>query len=288
MSINQIYETHKKAIVVASFGTAVTASLETSILPLEKRIQQAFPEYDVVRVFTSVMVRKRLAAEGIQVKSLEEALLSLAETGYEEVIVQSAHLTPGEEYEKKILAVAEAFQQKFVTLRISRPVLTLEGDSGSCPDDFTIFAKSIQQHLPTCRPEQEIVFMGHGSPHRHNPAYERLQKVFVRENLPVTIGVIEQTDWPNIDDVCRILKEKGSREIFLRPLLLTAGDHVRKDMAGDDRGSWKSVLEKEGYQVHTYLHGLGENSDFLEIFVQHIRDAVDGKYTAEIDRLYRK
>lgn len=288
MSINKTYESHKRAIVVASFGTAVTASLETSILPLETRIQQAFPEYQVVRVFTSFMVRKKLAAEGIVVKSLEEALLALAEAGYEEVIVQSAHLTPGEEYEKKILAVAENFRQKFNLLQISRPILTLEGALDGCPDDFDRFTACIKNHVPLCQPGQEVVFMGHGSPHRHNPAYELLQKSFIKEGLSITVGVLEKTDWPNFEDVCQRLQQKAVHEVFLRPLLLTAGDHVRKDMAGEDPDSWKTMLEREGYQVHPYLHGLGENSDFLEIFVEHIRDAADGKYTAELARLYGK
>jgi len=55
-----------------------------------------------------------------------------------------------------------------------------------------------------------------------------------------------------------------------------AGDHASNDMAGDEEGSWKSILRKEGFDVEIYLHGLGENQAIQDIYVQHVRDAMEG------------
>ena len=62
------------------------------------------------------------------------------------------------------------------------------------------------------------------------------------------------------------------------PLLLVAGDHAKNDMAGDSEESWKSILEAEGFKVKIYLHGLGENSDVQDIYIQHINDVINEKF----------
>jgi sirohydrochlorin cobaltochelatase len=33
-----------------------------------------------------------------------------------------------------------------------------------------------------------------------------------------------------------------------------------------------------GFQVETYIHGLGENVEIQDIYVQHVKDALDNKY----------
>ena len=55
--------------------------------------------------------------------------------------------------------------------------------------------------------------------------------------------------------------------------MIVAGDHSINDMAGDEEGSWKSILVKNGFEVVTVAKGLGENDDFCTIFVNHAVDA---------------
>ena len=60
--------------------------------------------------------------------------------------------------------------------------------------------------------------------------------------------------------------------------MLVAGDHANNDMAGDDKDSWKSQLQQEGFTVKTYVYGLEENKAVQDIYVQHVRDAILGLY----------
>ena len=55
--------------------------------------------------------------------------------------------------------------------------------------------------------------------------------------------------------------------------MIVAGDHAKNDMAGDEEDSWKSVLEKEGYEVDCKLQGLGELRVVQDMFIRHIREA---------------
>lgn len=270
----------KKAIVLASFGTAFKESREKNIDSFEVLVKDAFPDYIVRLAFTSRFIIRKLTGQGIYVDSLEMVLADLTAKGYQDIIIQSLHLTAGEEYENKVLRIAEQYRDAFCTLRVGRPAMMGNGevDSHQESTDFIKIKEALQQQMPVLEFGQHIVLMGHGSPHRHNPAYEKLQAVFDRAGLPVTIGVLEENDSPNIEAVLRRLKgNKNVSAVILMPLLLNAGDHVLNDMAGTKPASWKSQLLQAGYQVTVYMHGLGENLAVQRIYLQHIQDAIEGE-----------
>jgi sirohydrochlorin cobaltochelatase len=268
----------KKAIIVVSFGTTYPEARKESIDALENRVRAAFPEYEVRRAFTSNIVMKVLRErDGIHVDTLEQALIKLKNEGYKEVVVQSTHLTPGEEYEKKIVAVATKYAQSFDRLVIGRPALVYAGSAGQ-PNDFAIAVEALKAQMPILQlHDRSVVFMGHGSPHQPNPAYQKLQQEFDTQGVHAVVGVVEETDHPNFEDAVVLLKKRNVKRVILMPLMIVAGDHANNDMAGDEPESWKNLLKKEGFKVaDTYLHGLGANEAFQDIYVQHIKDAVNG------------
>jgi sirohydrochlorin cobaltochelatase len=79
-----------------------------------------------------------------------------------------------------------------------------------------------------------------------------------------------------LDNIIPKLKENNIEEVTLMPYMLVAGDHAKNDMASDEEDSWKTQLENEGFKVNIYLHGLGENKAYQEIYVQHVRDCIEG------------
>ena len=60
--------------------------------------------------------------------------------------------------------------------------------------------------------------------------------------------------------------------------MVVAGDHARSDMAGEDEASWKSIFEKEGYEVMCILKGLGEFAEIQDIYVEHARQAMENDH----------
>lgn len=268
----------QKAIVVTSFGTTYDDARQANIESVENAIKASFPDYDVRRAFTSKIVVKRLAERGIKVDGLEEALAKLKKEGYREVVIQTTLLTTGEEFEKKIMSLVNKHMQdkSFDKLVVGRPVLTYNGDNGR-PDDFQILTEALKGQMPLLQmPGKVSLFMGHGSPHQHNPAYGLLQERLKAAGIHAVVGVVEETDHPNFEDALQLLEANHYKKVTLMPLMLVAGDHANNDMAGNEDDSWKSRLIKKGYQVETYLHGLGENPAVQEIYVQHVRDAICG------------
>jgi hypothetical protein len=78
-----------------------------------------------------------------------------------------------------------------------------------------------------------------------------------------------------IEDLQPVLKEKGTKKVVLRPLMIVAGDHANNDMAGSEQESWKSVLEADGYEVETVIEGLGQIKAIQDMFVDHAKDALN-------------
>ena len=65
--------------------------------------------------------------------------------------------------------------------------------------DFNLVAKALTTQMPkNLNSDQSVVFMGHGSPHQHNPAYQSMQEHFDAIGLQAVVGVVEESDYPNL------------------------------------------------------------------------------------------
>lgn len=263
----------KKAILVVSFGTTFAETRQNTIEAIEKKVQQAFPDYEVRRVFTSNIVRKNIAAnENLHVDDLVTALNNLKNEGFTHVVVQSTHIIPGEEFEHKILDTVAKYKNSFQEIVVGRPMLYFEGQN---PDDYQLAVKALQQQLPKMKKGEAVVLMGHGTPeHKANANYQAFQEKLKANKLPVYIGTVEAA--PTLEDVEETLRANKIKKVILMPFMIVAGDHANNDMAGDEPDSWKSILTQNGYKVEVYLAGLGANPAVQDIYVQHIKDAIAG------------
>ena len=259
----------KKAIVFCSFGVSDARARQACLDASAELIQQHFPAFTVRQAYTSVFIQKRLKAQGIVIDSLPEALDRLQQEGFEQVIIQPSHLTPGEEFDQKVMRAADEAADKFRSLRVSHPVF-------AAPEDYPRALAAILPELPLASGEQ-LVLLGHGSPHHHNPVYERLQQEADRQHLPVHVGVLEQSDTPDYGTVRRRLQACEADQVLLAPLLLAGGMHVTSDMAGDAPESWKSRLTADGYTVRTDLRGLGEYPAFRALYLRRLEELLQAE-----------
>lgn len=236
----------ERALVVASFGAGAPEA-RSAITAVEDALRQGAPGYGFVRVFTSSAVRRVLAGRGERVLSLTEALEALRSAGTRRVLVQPTHLLCGVEYDR-LKAEAEAFSGDFETLDLGRPLL-------ADAEDVRRFANRLGAAHPARGGGAVTVFLGHGTEGPAGAVYPALQtglRLEGREDL--LVGAVK--GWPTLDDVLRQLEPGGPRRIELVPLMLTAGYHARKDMAGE----WKPRLEQAGRRVACLFIGLGERS----------------------------
>lgn len=261
----------KKAIVLTTFGVGAVDVKERCIDALIADIEQEFPDYALFEAWTSNFLRKKIAKEGYEKSTLEDVLAQLQQESYTDVVIVLTHLTAGEEYNNKILPVVDSYKHKFTTLVMTRPLLAditaesvplLEGEG----DPLSLYETAVGE---------ELVLMGHGSPHVHNPAYERLQAYADMHDLPMHIGVVEPEDHPNQADVIKRLKDRGVQKVYLRPLLFVGGNHATEDLAGEEPASWRNAIQAAGVEVRYSIKGLAEYPDFRKLYIREIHKVVN-------------
>jgi len=263
----------KKAILVVSFGTSHLDALENSIEKIEKKIKAEFNDYEVFRAFTAhFIIRKLKEKHDLNIFTPEEALDELKVKGYDEIIVQPLHLIPGEEFDY-IKGVVEHRKRDFRAVKLGRPIFFYQGMNG-LPEDYSLFIQSIDEVI---KGEESVILFGHGTEHPSNAVYGMLQTVLVDEGYE-NIFVATVEGYPTVSNVVKKLKNRGIRQTKLVPLLLVAGDHVKKDMASDEDGSLKSALQKEGIEVKLHMHGLGELDKFDELYIRRVYDSIEDRY----------
>ena len=251
----------KKGIIITSFGTTYERTRKLCIESIETRVREEFKEYRVLRAFTSRVVISRLKKrDDIQVDNPTEALQKMKDAGVKEVYIQPLLIIEGIEYEK-ILREARDFMKvnEDISITIGKPLLSSEVD----------YEKAVKAlELPG---DKSIVFMGHGSDHKTDSSYEKLEDQIRKDGFYNTfIATVEGEK--TIEDVLVHLKAKEIKEVLLKPFMLVAGDHATNDMASDDEDSWKSILGKNNIKVDTQITGLGEVEGIQEIFIGHLKD----------------
>lgn len=265
----------KKAILVVSFGTMYTDTRKACIESVEEKMGAAFPGYEVRRAFTSRMITRRLAErDGIIVDNERQALEHLWAEGFSEVYVQPLHIVAGEEYEK-IRGIVNEYTdaKKFRRLEMGRPLLYYMGqeERPGEPDDYLAVIKALDVTAGT---DEAVVFMGHGGRHPANTAYAALQLKLQDAGMQ-NVFVYAVEGYPSLERVISQLKAASIRKVRLQPFMLVAGNHVRKDMDGDDKNSAKSVLTAAGFAVEIKPNSLGENPAIQDAYVRHIKDVMN-------------
>jgi sirohydrochlorin cobaltochelatase len=278
MALRKEYVMSKKALLVVSFGTSYPETRQKTIEGIEERIDYDFPDRDVFRAWTSdFIIRKVARDQGLDVMSPEKALSKLAEEGYTDVLVQPTLLTDGYE-NRRLIEVLRGQEAQIESVTLGRPLLFLPGDKEEIIE--------ILDEIYPRRPGEALVLMGHGSEDKPTPDYDELNDLVAdRQVADLLVGTVEGE--PGLTPVLDGLKRNGSakrttngeraaygiQRLLLAPLMIVAGDHANNDLAGDSPESWKSILEREGYEVRVSLKGLGEFDQIREKFSRHAAEA---------------
>ena len=283
----------KPAIVLAAFGTTEVTALK-AILNIRDRVAAAFPDYDVHLAFTSNIIRgiwheragdaafkkanPAIPADTYAVKNALTTLAEIQEDGARLVLVQSLHVTDGEEYTdlaKLVEALSKYETMKpvlkpFPWIGVGEPALGLKDGE---PENIDRAVKALEGVAAQAKEAgAALVLMGHGNEHLAQKVYSKLQDALRKAYGPqIYIGTVESP--PHAEDIAKALAASADapKKILLTPLMIVAGDHAINDMAGDEEDTWKSVFAAAGYDVQIRLEGLGSIDSWADIYVEHLK-----------------
>jgi sirohydrochlorin cobaltochelatase len=258
--------TAKPAIVLAAFGTT-TAAFDTYD-HFETKVKERFPGYEIRWAFTSHKVRHKVAeAKGRKLNDLATTLRELKAAGYTRVAIQSLHIVPGEEWDKKVVQVSREIPGLKVAL--GKPLL-------SSPQDQERVLQALAQTFPKDLKHTAVVLMAHGSPSPEGTATYLAFSRLLRARYPhrnVFLGTVEGT--PGKAEAFAAVKEANPAAVVLMPFMFVAGEHVANDMLGPDPESWKSeLLKQKAYHIEGIKKGLGYQDGIIAIYVDHLAQAL--------------
>jgi sirohydrochlorin cobaltochelatase len=259
----------KPVLLVVSFGTSYNESRVKTIEAIEKTLAVAYPDYEQRRAFTSqIIIDKLKERDGIAIDNVTDAMKRLRSDGVKQVVVQPTHVMNGREYDD-VIAEIKPFENYFDDIKYSLPLLISDEDY---TEIVNILTEETKQYADK---NTAVVFMGHGTEHAANAAYAKLDRQLKSRNFSrYLIGTVEAE--PSLEDVIAETETLKVKQVVLLPLMIVAGDHANNDMAGDEEDSWKRVFESRGFTVVPVLRGLGEYPGVQDMFVRHVRNAING------------
>jgi len=260
--------TAKPAIVLAAFGTT-TEAFDT-YHHFELQVKKRFPDHDIRWAFTSRKVRHKVAEEkGQKLNDLPTTLRELKEAGYTRVAVQSLHLVPGEEWEKKI--VEESRKIPGLKVALGQPLLSSQQDQERV-------LQALAPTFPKDLKDTAVILVAHGSPSPEGTATYLAFNRLLRSHYPhqnVFLGTVEGK--PTRQEALEAVKKSQAATVVLMPFLFVAGEHVAKDILGNDPQSWKSeLLKQKAYHIEGITKGLGYQEGIVNIYLDHLAQALKG------------
>lgn len=256
----------EKGILVVSFGTSYLGSKERSIDRIEEDIQNTYPDYCIYQAFTSKMIISQLLKrDGIKINTVKEAVEQMKRDGIRKLAVQPTHILNGIEHDRMKEEIL-AYKTDFDTITFGLPLLSATKDNRE--------TLQILVNEYSVKPDEVYVFMGHGTEHYVNTVYAALDYM-LKELGYYNMFVAAVEAYPDIHVVLKQLKKTKIKKVNLIPFMVVAGDHAHNDMAGNKETSWKRILEDRGYLVKCYLKGLCEIEAIRQIYLKHLRSALN-------------
>ena len=240
-------EISNSIILLAAHG-ATTESALRSYRNIERVVKDAFPLLPVRWAFT--------APDTVGV-----AINAIQTEGFSAIAVQPLFVAAGREY-NSVLSNVE--KNKHMKISVGRPML----DS---VDDLDNFVKALINVLPLERATDEaIVLMGHNNADgSSDQVFNTLAGALKQRDRLIFTATLKGA--PDFDSVRRELTACGVKKAYLMPLLIAAGNHALKDLAGDGEASWRVRLERDGIECVPVLKGLGEYDSFASIFCDKLK-----------------
>lgn len=267
-SMEQQKKAEKTGILLVSFGTSYE-NAQVAFDHFDAQVKKAFPGVEVRWAFTSNMIRAKLKKQGRIIDSPAEALAKMGADGFTKIAVQSLHIIPGEEFEdlQKTVSAFNHIPKNAQKVILGTPLLYKHADIEEA-------CAAIMSILPAeKKPNDAMVFMGHGTDHISNIYYPGVQYYFWQKSPMIFLATVE--GYPGLNEIIAELKAKHVKTVWLQALMSVAGDHAQNDMTGSNPNSWESKLKAEGFIVKPIMKGLAEYDAIDAIWINHLKSVMD-------------
>ena len=306
------HKNHDKVILLVAFGSTWDQAYDAFDTTIDA-YKAAFGDYDVFLSYSSAICINRAAAgENTEPRYYYAPpfwLNAFAAEGvqYDEIVVQSLQVIPGEEYTRVINYIKDFANNANgdldddylanVSVKLGVPLLQ------DAEEDVALVAKELNALYSDEAAEGVVAFMGHGNPdsydtYKANVRYTQLEEALQTYSKNYYVGTVDMMNNFKTNVWARMTAAGiTSGKVYCHPLMSIDGDHGHNDMAGDDdenwdgekftpneegeveNTSWKMYFQHLGYECNddTVLpFGLLELPTVRQVWMNHTQDAIDG------------
>jgi len=283
----------ESVLILAAHGSS-HGRAKAALAAFAERVQREHPDVRVLCAHTAGQSPHALRTD--VAPGMEEALHALAQTpdGTPKILrVQSLHVIAGREFDRMRALSREFAKREGWDVAVAGPLL-------SCAADAPLVAEALIESMTKCMmfditngmtvdsPDatpgaapaarsatgEAVVLMGHGTTHGAQELYRCLAARLTVELPLARLGVMETANPHSslsIQAIAHGLAEHCIRRARLIPFLTVAGRHAHNDLAGDQPGSWKSILAERGIEGIPDLAGLIERDTFVRLWLNSVR-----------------
>ena len=275
----------EKELLVVSFGTSFNGSRALDIKGIEDALAAAYPDWSVRRAFTAqIIINHVQARDDEKIDNMDQALDRAVANGVKTLVVQPTHLMHGAEYDELVEALNK-YKGKIANIVIAEPLL---GEVGSDAKVINSDKEAVARAVVAAAVAEAgfgsieemdqagaaLVLMGHGTSHTAKVSYSQMQTQMDQLGYSnVFIGTVEgEPEETACEEVIEAVAKAGYKTVYLRPLMVVAGDHANNDMADpEDEGSWLSMFtdSKKFDNVICQIAGLGRIPAIQQLYVNH-------------------
>ncbi len=288
-AVNQTVNTQKKSnkvILLVAFGSTWEQAYDTFDKVVDDYKAQ-FSGWDVYLSFSSaICINNARAGENVDPKDYydpEHWLTAIGLAGYQQIVVQSLQVIPGEEYRR----VRDSYVKDFMNNRngdftdkymksidrqvvVGTPLMAEETDAKTLATTL-----NNESDIKAAVANGIVAFMGHGNPEGYdyyggNIRYLQLESYLRDINQNYYVGTVDM-DETYAEDVLSHIKggrfdytvgamgytvnyeRNNTKTAQLFVLMSIAGDHAHNDMADpEDDESWYSLFNADGIATKAY------------------------------------
>ena len=288
-AVNQTVKAQKKSnkvILLVAFGSTWEQAYDTFDKVVDD-YKANFSGWDVYLSFSSaICINNARAGENVDPKDYydpEHWLTAIGLAGYQQIVVQSLQVIPGEEYRR----VRDSYVKDFMNNRngdftnaymksldlnvvVGTPLMAEESDAqilANTLNDEADVKAAVNQGI--------VAFMGHGNPEGYDYYGGNVRYLQLEENLRAIsenyyVGTVDMDETYaedvldhiaggtfnyQIGDVTKTItyEANNNSKAQLFVLMSIAGDHAHNDMAADDdEESWYSLFNAAGIATEAY------------------------------------
>jgi len=246
---------HYPPIVLVTFGTTIIKARQVYDY-IEQCVKERYPKHQIVWGFTSGKIRDKLQKQGMITFSPDEAIAQLQAQGWQQAVMQSLHVVPGQEFEK-----LQQIKPNGMEIAVGAPLMSSEADIDAVIDILSADFQPDRANIIVCHGNSKYAHFNQ----QNISLAKRLRQQFPHVFVASVEGAVEITD---IDSVKKAVTDG---KVHFIPLMMVAGDHILNDVLGDEADSWKNRL---GATTCTCAAALGYNDKIIHLFFNHLDKAL--------------